>query len=546
MKKISYALLGLLFVACASHDKQNNHFYSKLTPHQLKKDVEYVQKQLTNMHPDLYWYISKEALNSKFDSLKNTLEEPLTPNEFFLKISPIVASVRQGHMGISMVQLTSADSVKKKYKNSLNPIDNFEYEYLNNKLFVKRNKLKNDTLIQKGTQVLSINGITPNYLFEKYGKTFTSDGYNKTAVPKFFARRVNSFYQNELGFVDSINMEVVCADSVFHHTVKRIFKEKKAKKKEVNQTKKDTLTNQSIAKNDTLQKRTKEEEKARKLALKEASKKTFYKHRWFGYDSETKTYSKQISYPVAQDSTIAVLTIKDFIKGKTKVYDTIFSELNKHNVQDLIIDLRGNPGGRLNEIHQLSQYLNDTTFVFTQPATITKRTTFFNIFKGKSVTSKILGAPFLSVFSTIRGIKAQRTAEGELRLKLKSSKITEPKPLNYKNNLYVITDGMTFSAAAIISSHLKGRERAFFVGDETGGTFNGTVAGIMPVVKLPHSKLKLRVGLMTIKPNEQTQTEGYGVMPDVYIKPTEEDFMNDKDTALEYLLNKIETNKKGS
>ncbi|UUV21114.1 S41 family peptidase [Paenimyroides aestuarii] len=546
MKKISCALLGLLFVACASHDKQNSHYYSKLTPHQLKKDVKYVQKQLTNMHPDLYWYISKEALNSKFDSLKNTLKEPLTPNEFFLKISPIVASVRQGHMSMSMVQLTSADSVKKKYKNSLNPIDNFEYEYLNNKLFVKRNKLKNDTLIQKGTQVLSINGITPNYLFEKYGKTFTSDGYNKTAVPKFFARRVNSFYQNELGFVDSINMEVVCADSAFHHTIKRIFKEKKAKKKEVDQTKKDTLTNQSIAKNDTLQKRTKEEEKARKLALKEASKKTFYKHRWFGYDSETKTYSKQISYPVAQDSTIAVLTIKDFIKGKTKVYDTIFAELNKHNVQDLIIDLRGNPGGRLNEIHQLAQYLNDTTFVFTQPATITKRTTFFNIFKGKSVTSKILGAPFFSVFSTIRGIKAQRTAEGELRLKLKSSKITQPKPLNYKNNLYVITDGMTFSAAAIISSHLKGRERAFFVGDETGGTFNGTVAGIMPAVKLPHSKLKLRVGLMTIKPNEQSQTEGYGVMPDVYIKPTEEDFMNDKDTALEYLLNKIETNKKGS
>src|SRR5690348_17520343 len=36
------------------------------------------------MHPDLYWYISKEQLNNKFDSLKNKLTAQLTPHEFFL------------------------------------------------------------------------------------------------------------------------------------------------------------------------------------------------------------------------------------------------------------------------------------------------------------------------------------------------------------------------------------------------------------------------------------------------------------------------------
>ena len=102
---------------------------------------------------------------------------------------------------------------------------------------------------------------------------------------------------------------------------------------------------------------------------------------------------------------------------------------------------------------------------------------------------------------------------------------------------------MTFSAAALISSHLKGRNRAFFVGDETGGTFNGTVAGVMPVVKLPHSKLKLRVGLMTIKPTQQTNIEGYGVKPDVYIKPTITDFLNGSDPVLEYVLKRIEKRK---
>ncbi len=543
MKKLLLTLLTLFLFACASHDKQNKYYYSKIEPSKLKKDVAYVQKQLVKMHPDLYWYISKEDLNKKFDSLSKTLNEPFTPNEFFFKISPIVASVHQGHMGVSMVTLTSPDSLKKKYKGSVNPLENFEYEYLNNKLFIKKNKSKTDTILQVGTEIVDINGIKPLDVLKKYRSTFTSDGYNESGIPKFFARRLNSFYVNELGFVDSIKINAVCADTTFYHTVKRTFKESKKSKKDLALKEKDTLKNTKIVQKDTLPKLSKKEQKIKNKAIAQQNKKAYKKQRLFGYNYKSKTYSKEIIFPVASDSTISILKIRDFSDGKIKVYDCIFSTIKKHNVQNLIIDLRGNPGGRLNEIHKLAQYLNDTTFVFTQPATITKRTTYFNLLKGKSPVTTFFSIPFVTIYSTIRGLKASRNDLGELKVPIKSSRISKPKPLNYKNNLYVITDGMTFSAAAIISSHLKGRNRALFVGDETGGTFNGTVAGVMPIVKLPHSKLKLRVGLMTIKPEQQTQKEGYGVLPDVYIKPTEEDFLSEKDVELEYILNRLKSNK---
>lgn len=544
MKKLLLVIFIFSLIACVSHDKQNKQYYTKISQNKLKDDVVYVQKQLVKMHPDLYWYISKEDLNKKFDSLAGHLTEPLTSNEFFLKISPVLASVHQGHMSMGMLKLTAADSLKKKYKGSVDPLSNFEYEYINNKLFIKNNRSKTDTILQKGTEIVAINGIKPTDLFKKYRKTFTSDGYNQTAIPKFFARRVNSYYINELGFVDSIKMNVVCADTTFYHTVKRTFKESKKQRKALVEktralTKNDTLKNAQIVLADSLPKLTKAEQKIKKNALKKRTQQKYYKYKWFGYDGKSKTFSKQLSYPIVQDSTVAVLKIRDFTEGRIKVYDTIFAELKKNNVENLIIDLRGNPGGRLNEIHRLSRYLNDSSFVFTKPATITKRSTYFNMLKGKNAVTTFFSTPFVTMYAAIRGLSAKRNKLGELQVPLKSSKLTKPKPLNYKNNIYVITDGMTFSAAAIISSHLKGRNRAVFVGDETGGTFNGTVAGVMPVVKLPNSKLKLRLGLMTIKPEQQTSNEGYGVLPDVNIKPTEDDFLSGKDVELEWILNNI-------
>lgn len=536
MKTKLLLFLLIIFASCASHDKQNRHYYTQIAPEDLKKDVTYVQKQLKKMHPDLYWYISEEQLDYKFDSLKNKLTEPLTPNEFFMKISPIVAAVHQGHMSMGMVNLTSPDSLKKKYKGSKHPLDGFDFEYHNDKLYIKNIYSKKDTVLQTGSEIVSINDLKPQDIFHKYRKTFTSDGYNQTAIPKFFGRRFTNYLIAEIGFADSLNLHISCADSVFYHTLTRTFKTKPKKLDKPTDSlameqKKDTLSTQKEW--------TKEALKARKIAKKAERKALKRKKKWFGYDEKSKTFVKSVSYPVANDNTIALLKITGFSEGKIKVYDTIFSELAHNKVASLIIDLRGNPGGRLNEVYRLSQYLNDSTYHFIQPAAITKRTSFFNIFKGKSVAAKILGAPFIGAFASIRGLSAKRAEDGSLQLPLKSSKLTKPKPFNYQNDLYVITDGMTFSAAAIISSHLKGRKRAVFVGNETGGTFNGTVAGMMPVLKLPHSKLKVRVGLMTVKPEQQTDIEGFGVQPDVKILPNIDEVINEDDPELQWILEDI-------
>ena len=250
MKNLLLTISILLLLSCASHDKQNKHYHTKIEPEKLQKDIVYTRKQLVKMHTDLYWYISKKLLIKSLISLTKSINQPLTPNEFYLKISPVVASVKQGHMGMSMITLTSPDSLKKKYKGSKHPLSYFDYEYLDNKLFIKKNRSEKDSVLQIGTEIININGIEPTYLFTKYRKTFTSDGYNKTAIPKFFARRINTFYINELGFSDSLTIKANYADTVFYHTIKRIFKKSKelTKKRKRFFTKNTFITTDSIKK----------------------------------------------------------------------------------------------------------------------------------------------------------------------------------------------------------------------------------------------------------------------------------------------------------
>ena len=127
---------------------------------------------------------------------------------------------------------------------------------------------------------------------------------------------------------------------------------------------------------------------------------------------------------------------------------------------------------------------------------------------------------------------------------LDESKIGHPKPNNFKGKVYVLINGGSFSATCILSSNLKGSKRAFFVGEETGGAYNGSVAGVIPTFTLPHSKLQLSFGLMRIQPHYKTDIEGRGIFPDIEIKPTLEDRINGRDPELQWVLDDIE--KQGS
>ncbi len=109
--------------------------------------------------------------------------------------------------------------------------------------------------------------------------------------------------------------------------------------------------------------------------------------------------------------------------------------------------------------------------------------------------------------------------------------------------MYVLINGNSFSASSLISTHLKATNRAVFVGEETGGAYNGCVAGVYKIYQLPSTKLKTRMGLMQIETPYKQIPDGFGIKPDVEITHTIENIKTKIDPEIEWILKHINQNK---
>lgn len=189
------------------------------------------------------------------------------------------------------------------------------------------------------------------------------------------------------------------------------------------------------------------------------------------------------------------------------------------------------------EIKELFSYLSNQSVVFIDTMKITNRTSF--------ATNKLrnFSPPLLALFShvllpyTINNILLTRKDKyGNFYIKSPIRKPVKLKSNKFEGNLYVLINGGSFSAPSILSANLKNINRATFVGEETGGAYNSTVAGTLPILTLPYSKLRFRVGLQDIGVIKKTDTIGRGIFPDVEIKPNELDLLKDIDPEIEYIV----------
>lgn len=169
----------LLLVTSVSYGQQSpSMFEVTYKPKELKKDIQFVKQQLEEKHPALYLYIEKSRLNSKFDSLENSIKKPLTLSQFRHKLACVLASIGDGHMSLQFDQDNLTNQDKRNVDGTkVLPLKQLEYEIVEGRLFVAKSY---DTMITRGTEITAIDGKPVAEVLSSLTAAMPSDGYNRS------------------------------------------------------------------------------------------------------------------------------------------------------------------------------------------------------------------------------------------------------------------------------------------------------------------------------------------------------------------------------
>ncbi|MFT4612460.1 MAG: C-terminal processing protease CtpA/Prc [Glaciecola sp.] len=529
---VIFSIIVLLF-SCASVEKHNLQVTQLHPVEDLHEDIDNAYTQLQRHHPRLYQFTSKDILDFKFDSLKKAINEPMDSRTFYKQLATVTKHVGQGHLSISPPSTKLNKQERNKLSVSHFDINYLSFEYLDGALIISNAVGQDSVLIN--AEVLKIENEVPQDLIRKYKNLITADGYNTTFHNRVVGTRFMQYYANDKGRFDSISLTLKNADSTF------IIKYKRRPLRDSLQVQRDSL--KTLHK--TKVKLTKAGRKSKKIEQK-AKRKENSKYGFVPtpHMPEVKNYTRNLSF-VGKDSIVALVKIKRFKNGNYEgFYDETFTILDSLKTKTLIIDLRNNFGGRLDEIDYLYSFLTDENYTFLNKSETNTR---FPILKSvmsnsNSVFTKVFAGLLSPVLATADILNVSKK-DGQLYRKFRSANEQEPKLLNFKGKVYVLINGNSFSASSVLSSQLHGTNRATFVGEETGGAYNGTVAGLFKIYQLPNTKVQVRIGLMQLDTKQKTDIDGYGVKPHVEILPTYQDRLHNIDPELEWVLKDIETKK---
>ncbi len=224
--------------------------------------------------------------------------------------------------------------------------------------------------------------------------------------------------------------------------------------------------------------------------------------------------------------------------------DSVFRLLDADKIPHLIIDVRGNPGGSDPTFEQPMMYLTDVGFK--------ENTLAYTIFDN--------GVPYEEYFwgiSTATKMDSAAKVSGKQMLKdyfpslqqgrnlqnPKYNPVYLPKSPGFKGKLYLLIDENVASAGSHFASLVKAyAKNVTIVGIETVGGYYGHNGHMSLIYELPHSKIKTKFSIVYVvqdAPVKADQPEGRGIIPDYTVWEGYNDFMENKDTQMAFVLKLI-------
>ena len=235
--------------------------------------------------------------------------------------------------------------------------------------------------------------------------------------------------------------------------------------------------------------------------------------------------------------TVAYLALHTFELDDVEMeeIDEIFANLVADSVPNLILDLRFNHGGPEASVESIYSYLAQKPFCIS----------LYKIINKKDGYACFGSCPVDNDDGLYAGYEPLPNGEGFV---LDKSEWRDPDSLiNYKGQLYVLTNETSFSASTCFAGWVKKQNRGVIVGRETGSAYHQMKAENFTQYVLPNSEIAIQIP--TIKVVFDTVVNerfpfGRGVLPDypVNFTPEELSFAHG-DSILNYTLQLIREGK---
>ncbi|MFN8305492.1 MAG: S41 family peptidase [Ferruginibacter sp.] len=446
-----FASLSLFLLLAGATDAQTRKFSAAA----LQSDIQYLHEKLEANHPGLYLYNSKATIDRVFDSLRNNIRDSMTGSAFYYHISCISSVIKDGHT------ILLPDPASTDYHNKHSRFLPYYFAVIDGRLYVNK-VCTPDTRIPAGAEITSINGLDAASLLNQLMERQIRDG-NNLSYPAWilqnYFREYYSFHfghaeRYEIGYklngeTDSATIDGLVKDSIYH-----------------------------------------------------------YRQLYFPNISFGKRAGEGLTLDLSKSGLYALLGVRDFHnealkdaykQNFDKTIRHYFSLINERHIKNLVLDLRGNQGGDIeNGVTLLSYLLNEPFAVLQGYARV-----------GRKGELKNCGGPALGMH--------------------------KPKPGRFTGKLYVLVDGGSFSNSGIVASCLKAHKRAVFIGEETGGN-PVVINGDSKDFQLPNSRLYIEIPTKQYIIADKASNTGRGVFPDHSVRKTILDLVRNNDKALSYAI----------
>lgn len=472
-----------------------------LTKSQALEDLYWLRFSLEYVHPRLYKYDDKKTVDARFDSLGKGIGQKISGLDFLALITKANAKVHCGHL----YTIAQGDLSKEVLKKKVLP---FYIQVVDGKLYLFNDC--SDSSIPNGSHILSINGKSDNDILNALLPGIPSDGYIQTRKIKLLERYYFYAFQGfdlyYYLFADRSNIFKIDY-STFGTNLRK------------------TVTVKGIS-----------SEERKDILL----------HR-YNIDEQIWFKTPSPKFEIDDKNNYAVLTVsRSFYDKKIdpnfdSLLSSAFHSIKEKKVENLIIDLRNNEGGDENQQMELMSYLYDKPFRLYQNIYLSHLD--FRPLKPVIIERDTSTLLFNNDDEYMRKINDNlwiNNYEYSDNLQLK-----EPKSAVFKGKLYVLMNGTCFSSAADLISDLKKTTDAVFIGEESGGTFEGPTGGNEIVVQLPNSKIMVRISPnLQIGYLYQKHPIGRGVLPTYPIKYTVQDIVQHTDLEMDFAKKLIKSTRR--